>query len=406
MIAEVILAAITTMPSEFSGLPLTTAVQQAVAISPDVAQARERVNENAALLAAARGIAAPAVTANYVTAPQGGNNNNTITQSLTTIGGQITLGDYLAYAPAVRQAYFTLTGAQFDLLDAQRAERIKVIGQYYNALRADATVRLRLTDLASAQSDLRTAQLRFRSGDAPRLDVVRAQVALASAQANLESARVDFANAQNALSVETGAASASFARLSSAPISAVPVEDPDRAVQRALAQRSDYLSAQQAVQAEEAAVRVAERGVLPAVTVSAGYTKGVDSGVVVSGPSANVTVALPVSHTAHDRAVAERARLAQTQDKASAIRRQITVDVGAAARTYQESIRASQSATRARAAAQQELRATQIGYRSGASSSLDVADARRTFVQAALNELSAIYAQAQAAATLQEEMGT
>jgi outer membrane protein TolC len=36
---------------------------------------------------------------------------------------------------------------------------------------------------------------------------------------------------------------------------------------------------------------------------------------------------------------------------------------------------------------------------------LDVADARRTYVQAALAEVSAIYAEAQAAATLQEEMG-
>jgi len=49
------------------------------------------------------------------------------------------LGDYLAYAPTVRQAYFTLAGAQYDLLDAQRAEHIKVLGQYFAALKAVAT---------------------------------------------------------------------------------------------------------------------------------------------------------------------------------------------------------------------------------------------------------------------------
>jgi cobalt-zinc-cadmium efflux system outer membrane protein len=190
-----------------------------------------------------------------------------------------------------------------------------------------------------------------------------------------------------------------------ATYAALPVILPDSAVERALAQRSDFFSAQQAVRAEEAAVRVAGRGVLPSVTLSGGYTSGTDSGVAVHGPSANVTVALPISQAARNRAEAERARLAQAQDKAASIRRHIIVDVSAAARTYEESLRATQSATRARIAAQQELRATQIGYRSGAGSSLDVADARRTYLQAALNELSAVYAQAQAAATLQEEMG-
>jgi outer membrane protein TolC len=102
---------------------------------------------------------------------------------------------------------------------------------------------------------------------------------------------------------------------------------------------------------------------------------------------------------------AERARLAQAQDKASALQRAITVTVSAAARTYQESLRAVDSAHRARVAAQEELRATEIGYRSGGSSSLDVADARRTYVQAALAEVTAVYAQAQAAATLEEEIG-
>jgi len=191
---------------------------------------------------------------------------------------------------------------------------------------------------------------------------------------------------------------------SSSDTAPVPV-DAQRAVQRALAQRSDLASAQLAVRGEEAAVRAAERGVLPLVTLQGGYTRGVDSGVSVSGPSINATVSFPISHVAQSRTNAERARLAQAQYKADAIARQIGVDVAAAARSYEQSIRAAQTATRARVASEQELRATETGYRSGASSSLDVTDARRTYLQAALNELSAVYAKVQAAATLQEEMG-
>jgi outer membrane protein TolC len=113
----------------------------------------------------------------------------------------------------------------------------------------------------------------------------------------------------------------------------------------------------------------------------------------------------PVSRAAANRADAERARLAQAQARALSIRKQISVEVGNAARTYAETARAREIATRARVAAQQELAATQTGYRSGASSSLDVADARRTYVQAALDELTATYARAQAAAALEELLG-
>lgn len=405
MIAAVLLAATVTAAKQFAQLPLAAAVQRAVAISPDVTQARERVNENQALLDVARGIAAPALTANYAQGPQGGNANNTITQRLTTIGAQITLGDYLAANATVRQAYFTLAGAQYDLLDALRAERIKASGEYYDALKAIATADLRRQDVVGATSDLRSAQLRFKAGDAPRLDVVRAQVALANAQASLDAAQVDVQNTTQALALETGQNAGALSKLAASPVETAPPSDVARAVARALAQRSDLLSAQQAVNGEQAAVRVAQRAVLPAVTVSAGYTTGVDSGVNVHGPSATVNVALPISHAASARIAAERARLAQAQAKAEAIRRRIVIAVSSAARSYAESVRAVQSATRARIAAQEELHATQVGYRSGASSSLDVADARRTYVQAALAELNAVYAQAQAAATLQEEMG-
>lgn len=405
MIAGILLAALTGAAQQFTSLPLPTALDNAVRISPDVAQARARVAENQSLLSVARGAAAPSLQANYAAAPQGGNANNTIEQSLATIGAGVTLGDYLQYLPAVRQAQFTLAQAQFDLLDAQRTEREKTIGLYFDALTAVATVNLRSQDVAAAQSDVRSAQLRFKAGDAPRLDVVRAQVALANAQAALDAARVDEANAENALSVETGVPAQSFLALQNSALPAPPAADPQKAVARALAQRSDYLSAQQAVRAEEAAVRVAQRGVFPAVTVNAGYTHGYDSGVLVSGPSANVTLSVPLSHAAASRVAAERARLAEAQYKASSVQRGITVAVSSAARTYRQSVRAVDSARRARSAAQQELRATEIGYRSGASSSLDLADARRTYTQAALAEVTALYVQAKAAATLQEEIG-
>lgn len=404
MIGAIIFAALTGA-QQFASLPLPAAVENAVRVSPDVAQARARVAENQALLSAARAGAAPALQASYAAAPQGGSAGNTIEQSLSTLGAAVTLGDYLSYSPAVRQAEFTLAGARYDLLDAQRSEREKTAGLYFDALKAVATVSVQRENLAGAQSDLRAAQLRFRAGDVPHLDVIRAQVAVANARANLDAAQVDAANAESALAAETGVPLQRLQQLENAPAIVAPLTDPQQAVERALAQRGDLASARQAVHAEETAVHLAQSGVFPAITVNAGYTRGYDSGVPVSGPSANVSVSLPLSHAAADRVAAERARLAQAQYKQSSLERTITVTVSSAARTYLETVRAVQSARTARIAAQQELHATQIGYRSGASSSLDVADARRTYIQAALAEATALYAQARAAATLEEEMG-
>jgi outer membrane protein TolC len=385
-----------------AAITLAAALARAVTVSPDVLQARERVHEQAALLAAARSSASPAITANYAQSPQAGNNNGTITQRLVTVGGQVTLGDYFGYSPVVRQAQANVAAAQFDLLAAQRTERAKVVRLYFSDLRAAATVRLRNEQVVAAQSDLRAAELRFRAGDAPRLDIVRAQVTLARAEGDRNAAATGLTNAQSALSTELDEP----VRLEfSAAAAPTPPPSPQQMVDRALAQRSDLASAQQTVAAETAAVGVAQRGILPAIVVNAGYTSGTDSGISVRGPSANVLLSFPVSRGAADRAEAERARLAQAQAKAAAIRKQISVDVAAAARTYAESVRATEIAIRARIAAQQELAATETGYRSGASSSLDVADARRTFVQAALDELTAIYAQAEASAALQEMLG-
>lgn len=404
MIVSLVFAAVVSA-QQFAALPLDAALRAAVTHSPDVEQARQRVREDAALLAAAKGGAAPSLTANYAAAPQAGSGSNTVIQQLTTVGGQVTLGDYLSYAPLVRQAAFALAGSQSDYREAQRTERLKVSGEYFTVLKAIAALQLREQDFAGRSQDLRAAQLRFRAGDAPRIDVVRAQVALASAQADLDAARVDLANAQDALQIETGAPASAFSQLRPlSPASPVPA-NPDAAVSRAVLQRSDLASAQHAVTAQQAAVDAARRGFFPAVTVSAGYTSGVDTGIPVHGPSANVTVSVPVSRAQSSRVEAEEARLEQARAKAESVRRQVVLEAGAAARTYAETVRALVSASRARAAAQAELRATQTGYSNGASSSLDVADARRTYLQAALNEVTAVYAVAQAQATLQEEIG-
>jgi len=72
---------------------------------------------------------------------------------------------------------------------------------------------------------------------------------------------------------------------------------------------------------------------------------------------------------------------------------------------YQAQSVALAAAQRALEEADAEFKATQIGYRNGASSSLDVESARATYVQALVAQISALYPQQEAEATLQLLMG-
>ncbi|HEV3153992.1 MAG TPA: TolC family protein [Candidatus Baltobacteraceae bacterium] len=391
--------------STFANLPLDQAQARALAASPDVAIARGKVAEEQALFEQARAAFGPALVGNYVEGPQGAA-EGTVAQRLTTLGASITLGDLIAYSPAVAQANANLRAAAFDFANAQRTERINVIHLYFGALSANATLTARRQALASAQAQERAAQLRYGAGDAPHLDVVRAAVARAQAEAALATAQADQRNAYAALETETGVGDGELAALAeqSAP---GPLATPDvsKSLDAALARRPEIASAQSNVAAEEHAVSVARRGGLPVVTLTGGFTSGVDSGFKTSGPSATASVSLPVGGGAHARVLAEEARLAQARAQLEKARREVTNEVTAAVRTFAAQSSALDAARRAFSEASMELQATQTGYRNGASSSLDVESARATYTQALVDQISATYAKAEAQATLQLLMG-
>lgn len=404
MIAHLVLGLIV---QTFSHLSLIDAENAALARSPDVAAARAKVAEQQANFNAARTTILPALAATYAQAPQlGVDNLSSISQHTTTIGGQITLGDLFAYSPAVAQASAMLGSARADAANAERVERTSVIAQYYGALAASATHRARTVARDTAQRDRDAAEIRFKAGDTPRLDVVRAEVALAQAEADLARAEADDANASAALALETGADPATLSMDDvDAQTPAILTVDARTATETALNARPELASARESVTAEEHAVAVARMGILPVITILGGYSTGTDTGVKISGPAVNVTATLPLGGTAVNRTAAERARLDQAVAQRDKLVRQVTLEVGSAVRTYRAQVRAEVAAERALGEARAEQDATVIGYRSGASSGLDVEAARSTYVQALVSAIAAHYAQAQARATLDLLMG-
>jgi len=393
----------------FAGLTLADAQTRAVDASPDVRTARATLAGAQAALAQARGAYGVAATASYAEAPQGAP-EGTIAQRLSTVGAQVTLGDVLAYSPLVAQAAASVRAAQTDVAVAERAERVKVIGLYYAALKARSVAAARRDALASAQTFADAARKRFAAGDAPRIDVVRAGVAVARAQGDVARASADDANAADALARETGVAASALGGTANAaaqplaPNAAAQPLAPEAAIARATATRGDVLSAEQNVRAAQAGVSAAQRAAIPPVTITAGYTRGVDSGVRIAGPAIGASVAIPLGGSLGAKVGAQRALLDAALAKRDAVTRQIAVEVGAAARNAAAAVEAQRASDAALAAARAELDAASLGYRSGASTSLDLSSARSTYAQAQVDALSALYDRLQAQATLDLEV--
>jgi outer membrane protein TolC len=393
-------------PFAFAGLSLDDAERTAVATSPDVNAANAVVIENSAALRAVRSALGPQLVGGYTSSPQAGTTpNTTILSQITTVGVQTTIGDIAAYSPLVAAALANLRNAQSGQETVMRGERLKVIGLYYDALKARAVRDARESALSLANEQLRAAQIRNNAGDAPKLDVVRASVAVAKSTALAELARVADVNATEALRVETGAPETAFTATAPAAPPVAPALAPEAAVARALLLRPEIAAAQHTTNAAVASARAARRAQLPALTVGAGYATGVDSGQHVQSPTVNVQMNLPLSGSARAHVDQADAIVAEDQAKAAATVRAIDLEVSAAARSLAATQRATAATTEARRQAQAEFAATQLGYRNGASSSLELSTARDVYDQSVVDELSALYDEARASATLSLEVG-
>jgi outer membrane protein TolC len=400
--------------STFVHLTPADALDDAVAASPDIAVASARVVEAAENLSAARGALVPSLTAGYAQVPQGNPPGPNIISRLANIGLQTNVADFVAYGATVRENVLLLEASRDDALVAIRTERLKTADLYFDALKARAVVvaRERAADLAAAQVD--AARKRFEAGDGPRLDVVRAESTRERAATDLESARGDDANATDALALETGTSATDLAAIGSAPqpvASSAPTPpvlseiDPATAVSRALAARAELASAVALEHAEEAACRAASDQRFPSLLVGGGYTTGTDSGVEVNAPSVNVALSLPLGPGARSRIGVEAGKVREAQAHVASERRTIILEVGSATRSVATLGRVAQATTRAREFAERELTATDLGYRNGASSSLDVRSAQTTYAQALVDESSALYDLEKARVILTIEMG-
>jgi outer membrane protein TolC len=401
-LANVVLAVV----PGFTALPLDVAESRAVTNSAAVATAQAIARQRESDLQLARLGGIPHLTGDYSLSPQAAPTGTaTVEQHFITVGVGVSVNDVVGAPAATRVAAAILLAAQRDADAAALQARGNGIKLYFAALMAVAVEAVRQEAVRGAQRGLTAAQIRAHNGEAPQLDVMRAGVSLAQAQADLARASANRANAIDALASAVNIDASSLAQIGSSNAKQMPAPAPPldekTAIARALASRPELSALLASVAARTAGVEVARHAGWPTATLGAGYEGGVDTAIPVHGPQAAVHVDIPLAAGTRNRVTSAQAQVDAARAQLYEQRRAIALDVAAAVRTARAAQTAELAAARAREGARRTLSAVELGYREGASSSLDVAEARRTYVQASVDALVAQYDRAQALALLE-----
>lgn len=390
----------------FSDVSLAQALALAEAASPDIRQAAANVDGADASLRLARQSRGIAAVAGYNEQPQGGA-PTTLSQRIGNAGLQITLGDVAAYQPQVVAAEAASRASRTDRLTAIRAEKLKVIGLYYAALKARDTIGQKNDALVAAEAfeeDVRTHLGEKAEHPVTRLDLLRAQLATAKARADAANAAAADGIATDALARELDVSPDKLRSTTSSKVPNFSVLSPDTAVRRALANRAELLSADENVRSALAAVEGARRAYFPPITLGAGYNSGVDGGTVINGPTLSASVSVPLGGVITARLSSQVAALAGARAKRDAVARAAALEVTAAARTAAATLLVRSATADARAIAKSAVSAAEQGFFGGSAGELDVDAARSAADQAVSDDISAQYDLLQAEAVLDVEM--
>ena len=358
------------------------AVRRAVANHPTVQRAAADIMRADALLQQVRARVRPSVGASLVTnvvdpvTRFGGSAIFPRTQTVTTAAVAVPLVTPVSWAER-NQAADQVLVSERGLDDARRQIAVATGAAYLTVIAQHRVLELneRARDNARAHYDY--ANQRFEGGLGSRLNAVRAQQELSSNEARVEEARLAVRRAQEALGVLVAADGPVDAAADPA-FDAPPPTVPDAEL---IAARQDLRAILSRESAAERRAGDAWKEYLPSVTALFTPEVLAPSGLFANSRSwrASVLFSVPVFDAGQRRGLArEREALVDLvrADRANA-ERQASSEI----RTAREAIAVTERAlVHARAAAEQAnevVRITDIAFREGATTNIEVIDAQR-----------------------------
>jgi multidrug efflux system outer membrane protein len=255
----------------FGDAELTQLVERAADANTDVQTAAARLAEARALLRSADAQRLPQVGVSGGAARQAGANTSNGLQPATLVTAGLNLSyevDLFGRLSQASQAAQLDADARAALLQSTRLMVQSDVAQTYLQLRALQTEQQLVQQSLSAYRDtLRLIQRRFDAGDAAELDVVRMQSEVSATESEALALERQQATLSNALAVLVGEVATGFvlpAAQGEVRLPVIPAGVPGTV----LARRPDVSAAQASVLAAQARVGVAQAAWFPAITLT------------------------------------------------------------------------------------------------------------------------------------------
>jgi outer membrane protein TolC len=298
-------------------------------------------------------------------------------------------------------------------LDVQRTRNdvvLQVKQAFYDVLRAQELVRVAEESLRNAEVRRKLAQAAVDAGVSPKLDVMRAEAAVAAAQQAVITAR-------NALQLAKSAFNNVLGRRVDEPVELLPVDEqvPESAdfnqyLQEALAKRPEMIQANLGISLAEKQITAAKRDQLPTVVVRGQWDLNLKTSTFQPREysfTAIAAVQFKIWDSGQTQGRVEQARADVDKAKITIenVREGIALEVRNAYLGLQEAREKVAVAEKGLQAATESLRVARLRYEAGVSNQLELSDAELAYTQAEQNLVNARYDLRVAWARLEKAMG-
>ena len=299
--------------------------------------------------------------------------------------------------------------AQLNYKNARELVVLAAGNEYLLTLAASARVDAAQAQVEAAQALYNKAHDQQVAGLTPAIDALRAQVEFSTRQQQLIASRNSYAKQKLMLARTIGLPPGQeFNLTDKAPYDPLQPMNVDQALQRAYAQRADYLAAIQQVRSAQKFRHAATAEHLPNVSLNSDYgAAGVNVGDSHGVFDVGATLTIPIfagGRAKSDELQAE-ATLRQSQQQLENLRAQIDYDVRAALLDLSSAADQVKVAQQALDLANQTLDQARDRFTAGVADNLEVVQAQESVATANENYIAALYAHNVAKVSLARAIG-
>lgn len=280
---------------------------------------------------------------------------------------------------------------------------------YLQALAAQARSASAAAQMQSADAIFQQTSTMKNNGLVAGIDVLRAEVRLATERQRTTAARNDFEKSKLQLAHLVGLPiGQEFTLLDDLPFVPVPDLTLDQALEQAYRTRPDYLAALERVKAAEAARRAAAAEFLPSAAIDADYGAiGLTPGAARTTYAIIGAVTVPIFNGGRTRGqvIEADADLRMRQAEADDLKAGIYYDIKNAFLDLTATGEQLEVATRSRTLAAQQLTQARDRFAAGVAASLEIVQAQEAVAESSEQYISALYGYNVAKALLARGLG-